>query len=208
MVDLDRTDTGAMLAAVQRGAAAGRGRGHGTAGPGLRLDGHVRQLQQARRRVRATAVARTCAGGRGTAWRPGRCQAGRRAGRLVARSGRRDGTAQAARRRRSRCRPSRPRRAAGRRRPAGAPRPAPREPRPGTAPPRARVRGLGPAADRVLPDPRRQPADHRARPGDGLLGLHDQGAAAVAARLRTSSASSSSPPRSAPCCCWSPPGCR
>ena len=48
VVDLDRTDTGAMLAAVQeaqRLAAAGR---HGAAGPGLCLDGHVRQLQQAR----------------------------------------------------------------------------------------------------------------------------------------------------------------
>ena len=72
---------------------------------------------------------------------------------------------------------------------------------------RAGTPGLGPPADRVLPDPRRRPADHRARPGDGLLRLDDQGAGAGTSPARTSSANSSSPPSSAPDCCWSPPGC-
>ena len=48
VVDLDRTDTGAMLAAVQEAPAARRAGRHGAAGSGLCLHGHVRQLQQAR----------------------------------------------------------------------------------------------------------------------------------------------------------------
>lgn len=48
VVDLDRTDTGAMLAAVQEAQRLAAARRHGAARPGLRLHGHVRQLQQAR----------------------------------------------------------------------------------------------------------------------------------------------------------------
>ena len=183
VVDLDRTDTGAMLAGGPGSAAARPARGHGAAGPGLCLDGHVHQLQQARRRVR---------GGRSRTRRlsPGR---GPGAGRP-----RRDaGTVHAGVQRR-RAMPGSPRAVPGRppvQRAArqATPRRRGRAREPRTPPVHARAPGLGPAADRVLPDPRRQPADHRARPGDGLLGLPDHRAADCRCPARTSSASSSWP---------------
>ena len=194
VVDLDRTDTGAMLAAVQEAQRlAARATRCCWPRPVPRWTCSPTTTSAVTRSRRRFANSAPDPAAAAAAWMPRGPGPGR------------DTEATYAERRVSGSRTGGARRPA----PAGGPRhPAHRAGRACVRPLHARAPGLGPAADRLLPDPRRQSADHRARPGDGLLGLPDHGPADVAAGLLLL-------PQAVPrrrhrrrCCCWSPRGCR